>query len=1139
MKAYSKLVSLGIVFAALFLEGCTDREDMRGTLARTPIQIAADYNTTTRVSDAGFADGDRMGIFITDYDNGIPEPVGISGNRANNVLFTYQESGNLWTGAATIYWKDNQTPVDIVGYYPFDEELTSVDAYRFYVQAHQETSATNGRMGGYEASDLLWAKNIQVAPTAETIRLLYSHLMAGVTIRIEKGEGFAEGEWENAVRQIWIENTVLDATVNLEKGTVVAGSEETERIVPLSYNDEYRAVVVPQEVAAQKTLIGLTVNGTNYTLSKETAMLYTGGKMHTFTIQVNKRTDNGDYEFSLAGEAVTAWIDDPDFHDGLVREYVTVEVEQPGTFEQCLMDKKLNAEKLSSLKVTGSVNWTDLEYMGSSMPALAYLNLKDVRIDDEDDANDDVITGFQDCTSLTRVILPDRLRGINAQAFYRTNLTGSLEIPEGVTFIEYGAFIDCPFHAGVELPSTLKRIDADAFAYSKLSGELRLPDGVEYIGGGAFDGANLYGQLTLPQSLKDLDASAFVNCKFSGDLVIPQGINLMGTFSGNGFTHLELPEGYETVTSQMFDGVPLQGELLLPNSLKKLEYASFRGTKISSVVLPEGLKQLEKSTFANCSRLEGVITIPKNIVVIPEELFSGCSMLSGIHLHDEVVYIGKGAFLNCYNMNTIVCDALTPPTVEEGAFDGVPKDNFSVEVPASAVSAYKTAEGWKEFKRITPYSNFVCRPATACALNTMHEETLILNADGAWQVTHQPDWCDLSVSSGSGRTAIRLTISEMPHGSSDRKDSIVFALNGTEFTTYCTIEQKDYEYDEDQLVCLHEHTQGNGVNILFIGDGYDAEALSSGSYIDLVREEMEYFFALPPYDRFKDYFNVYAAVSLSQETGINTINTYRNTRFGTIYGGSDLCGGSGPNLIPDDEQIFPYITETITNSPFTDDNLRRTLIILIPNTSEYDGVSYLYEDGRAISICPRSEQAYPLDTRGVVQREAGGFGFGKLGNEAITKNAYATNGILETIESGHVRGWYQNISTSGKLAEVPWAHFIFDPRYSDYVDVFEGGFDYTRNIYRSEASSCMSTSIPYYNAISRQVITQRIKEYAGESFDLDEFYENDTNAWGETQSRSSYGDIQGTVTSAGKYKMPVIVTGKYISHKPKYKNKQK
>ena len=237
MKTYSNIVSLWAVSLALLFNGCREQDDMKEALTRTPIQIAADYNTTTRVSDAGFADGDRMGVFITDYENGVPQPIGVSGNRANNVLFTYQESGNTWTGAATIYWKDSQTPIDVVGYYPFNDELSSVTAYPFSVQTHQEAAAANGGMGGYEASDLLWAKNVQVAPTDQTIRLLYHHLMAGVTIRIEKGEGFAENEWESAVRQIWIDSTVPDALVDLEKGTVTAGSGEPELIVPLPYKD--------------------------------------------------------------------------------------------------------------------------------------------------------------------------------------------------------------------------------------------------------------------------------------------------------------------------------------------------------------------------------------------------------------------------------------------------------------------------------------------------------------------------------------------------------------------------------------------------------------------------------------------------------------------------------------------------------------------------------------------------------------------------------------------------------------------------------------------------------------------------------------------------------------------------------------
>ena len=1146
-KRYFVLSNWCLALLTFVAGGCVEPEYDDRDMTSTPIRIAADYQTTTRVTDAGFADEDRMGIFITDYVNGTPQAIGVTGNRATNLLYTYHESGNMWEGAATVYWKDNQTPVDVVGYYPYDNELAAVTEYAFAVQANQGSAATEAVPGGYEASDLLWAKSQQVAPTSETIRLMYKHLMAGVTVRLMEGGGFAEGEWAETVKHVWVDNTVLAATVNLEQGTVTVNEGEPEPIVTLPYLNDYRAVVVPQEVAAGKIVIGITVDGVNYELTKDAALTYTSGKMHTFTIEVDKRAATGDYAFTLTNEAVTAWVDDPDFHDGLVREYITVAVDEPGQFEQSLQAQGLDAKKISSLKVMGTVNWADLTFMGQSMPALTYLNLREVRIDDENDENDDVITLGYDryadagrIYTLTRVILPSSLRGIGEYAFYATSLSGNLEIPEGVTFIGEAAFAECPLHGEITLPSTLKRVENQAFFRAEIEGELRLPEGLEYIGNEAFECAstyggyvgNLHGTLTLPSSLKYIGEAAFSRARFTGDLVIPQGVEMGGrVFAFCQFGHIEIPEGVETIGYEMFDEIPLTGELLLPSTLKELKSACFRKTKISTVVLPEGLLQLEKGVFSGCSRLEGVITIPEGIVVIPEELFNGCTMLSGVHLHKDVVFIAKNAFLNCYNMNTLVCDAVTPPVVEEGAFDGVPKDNFSIEVPAEAVAAYKMAEGWKEFKRITAYSDFVCRPATACAINTTHTETLILNAQGPWTVSHLPDWCELSQTSGTGRTSIRLTINALAQGAADRKDSVVFALDGTQFTTYCAVEQKDYEYGENELVTLQEHTKGNGIDILFLGDGYDAEALASGAYMDLVREEMEYFFALPPYDRFRDYFNVYAGIALSQETGINTVNTYRNTCFNTIYAGSELCGGSGPQLMPDDELIFPYITQTLKDTPFTEDKLRRTLVILVPNTTEYDGVTYVYEDNRAIAICPRSEQAYPSDTRGVVQREAGGFGFGKLANESIRYNMYLPSSVASIIREGQGRGWYQNVSLSGKMAEVPWAHFIFDPRYSDDVDIFEGAFDYTRNVFRSEASSCMSIGIPYYNAISRQAITQRIKEYAGEPFDMEEFYANDTNTWGSTTTRTATVIPDGQV----QFSAPVFVRGKYIPNKPKRK----
>lgn len=1129
---------------AVVAGGCTERDYPVETGAGVPINLAADYQTTTRVTDAGFTDEDRMGIFITDYVDGTPQPLGLTGNRVNNMLYTYREADNRWEGTTTVYWKDDHTPVDVVGYYPFDGQLASVNQYEFSVQTHQETSATDVAKGGYEASDLLWSKNKQVAPTKETIRLMYHHLMAGITVRLEQGTGFAEGEWAKAVKQVWVDNTVLKATVDLEKGSVTASGSETASIVPLSYKEEYRAVVVPQTVASKKPLIGITVDGMNYQLAKDAEMAYTSGKMHTFTIKVDKREGSGNYVFTLKDEAVTAWVDDPDFHDGLIREYIVVDVETPGTFEQCLKKQKLNAKAVSSLKVTGKVDHDDLYFMGHSMPTLTYLNLYEVRIDDENDENDDVINGFgssvdEQGSPLTRLILPAYLKGIAGSAFIEANLTGTLEIPEGVTFIGDYAFWDCPFYAEVKLPSTLKRIEPGAFKDTKIEGELKLPEGLEYIGEEAFcRGTKFSGSLVLPSSLKFIGDGAFFATTFTNDLVIPQGIEMStgpwGIFSGCLFNHVEFPEGMETIEAGMFTGNPLQGELLLPSSIKELKHDCFRGTTISSVVLPEGLRLLEKGVFADCNRLEGVIAIPERIVVIPEETFMGCSLLDGVHLHKDVVFIANGAFRNCYNMNTLVCDAVTPPVVEEGAFDGVPKDNFSIEVPAEAVSAYKMAEGWKEFKRITAYSNFVCRPATACAINTMHEETLILNADGPWTVSHLPGWCEVTPASGTGKTSIRLRINALAQGGEARKDSVVFTLTGTPFTTYCAVNQQNYEYAEDQLVSLQKHTKGRGVDILFLGDGYDAEALASGKYMDLVREEMEYFFGLPPYDRFRDYFNVYAGIPLSQETSINTVNTYRNTRFGTIYAGSKLCGGPGPRLMPDDQQIFPYITQTLTDTPFKENDLNRLLVILIPNTEEYGGVTYLYEDNRAIAICPRSLQAYPEDTRGVVQREAGGYGFGKLGNEAVIYNRYAPSSVIGAIENGHERGWYRNIATTGKMAEVPWAHFIFDPRYSDYVDIFEGAFEYTRSVYRSEASSCMNTGVPYYNTISRQTITERIMQLAEEPFSMEEFYNNDTNAWGSTGSRTRTAIPD---ENRGECHAPILVKGKYIPNKPKLKNK--
>ena len=138
-----------------------------------------------------------------------------------------------------------------------------------------------------------------------------------------------------------------------------------------------------------------------------------------------------------------------------------------------------------------------------------------------------------------------------------------------------------------------------------------------------------------------------------------------------------------------------------------------------------------------------------------------------------------------------------------------------------------------------------------------------------------------------------------------------------------------------------------------------------------------------------------------------------------------------------------------------------------------------------------------------MQHEAGGHGFGKLADEYIYHNAFIqTCDCKDGCDHGYVfnkmkaLGWYKNLSFSGDATQVPWAHLIYHPQYSNTVDMFEGGYMHTRGVYRSEVTSCMNNNIPYYSAISRQAIVERIMEYAGETFSLESFYARDDDSFG-------------------------------------------
>ena len=1108
----------------------------------------------TRVNDNGFCDGDAMGVYIVDYQGDTPGTLQNNGNRGNNVKHTFDEAAYKWNSAYDVYWKDEHTHIDIYGYYPFGAP-EDVNAYPFEVQKDQSTTTTNNEMGGYEASDFLWGKAADVAPTEKVIRLPMRHRMSSPRITLAEGEGFADGEWAGLEKQVLVRNVKRNALINLADGSIIAtGEVQQTGTIPYVKDNVFRAIVVPQTVSANTILFTITVDGVVYNFSKPEDFTYVSGKMHNFTIQVNKKEPTGEFTFTLVGESITAWENDDVSHDATMKEYIVIN-STPGHLKDSITAAGKDYRELQNLKITGEINALDFYFMRDSMTLLKALNLKPVKIARTDTLlhfgsgscqprtylEDEIPEGaMSNKTSLLQLILPDKLKIINVAAFTECkNLTGSLIIPDGVTKIEAGAFYNCKSLTGtLSLPNTVTSIGdgwdrwwyGGTFGYCGFTCELILPTNLEYIGTTCFaECTNLYGSLHLPDKLKTIEAGAFHNCRnLTGNLTIPQEVTAIPetAFASCGFDGtLTLHDGIVTIGEAAFQDTHFKGELTLPKDLVVLSNSVFCGCDFSGKLkLPQGLRTIGSNVFGSYSsgsnwRLMGTLEIPEGVLSIGQGAFYNCWGLEGIILPESLESIQNEAFYQCYGIGSIVCKGAIPPHVQVGAFDGVAKDNFTLEVPESAIQQYQAAVGWSDFKRIAAHRELVCRPSIANAINTQCTRTLVIDAEGDWTVESMPEWCSLSQNEGSKKTEVTLTIHEMSAGSPMRTGEIIFKLKDQDYRHKCTVSQYDYAYAEDEVITLQTATKGNrgGINLVFLGDGYDAKDISEGKYMKDMQDQVENFFGIEPYKTYRNYFNVYTAIAVSPETGIGTINTIRYAKFETTYTG-------GVGLRCDYDAVFDYAQKVPT---VTKDNLKESLIIMVPNSTDYGGICQMWEDGSAIAFCPLSTYGYPLDTRGVIQHEAGGHGFGKLGDEYIYHNEFID--FCGCTCCGHVYefniakslGWYENLSLTGKMHEVPWSQLIFDEKYSDFVDIFEGGYMHSRGVFRSEQNSCMNNDIPYYSTISRMAIVKRIKQYAGETFTYEDFKANDVV--NNDATTRSFNDLRYSGSSVHNFQLPPTI----------------
>ena len=208
---------------------------------------------STKATAEKFEAGDNVSVWAVEYTSEEAPELQIGGNFLNNEKLVYD--GQLWKGASTLYWSER--PCDFYAVYPYIKP-TSVESYLFEIAADQNSPETDDALGGYEASDLLFAKAEAVTREAGKVKLQFKHMMSKCVVNVVKGEKF-EGELPDDIA-VHIYNTVTTADLNLVNGSVekyAMGNRNTITMKKIDA-DSFEAVVIPQNIERRTPLIEIS-----------------------------------------------------------------------------------------------------------------------------------------------------------------------------------------------------------------------------------------------------------------------------------------------------------------------------------------------------------------------------------------------------------------------------------------------------------------------------------------------------------------------------------------------------------------------------------------------------------------------------------------------------------------------------------------------------------------------------------------------------------------------------------------------------------------------------------------------------------------------------------------------------------------
>ncbi|NLF27818.1 MAG: leucine-rich repeat domain-containing protein [Clostridiales bacterium] len=117
---------------------------------------------------------------------------------------------------------------------------------------------------------------------------------------------------------------------------------------------------------------------------------------------------------------------------------------------------------------------------------------------------------FSFCQSLTGIVFPDTLVGLQQNSLYACTGLTDVYLPDSVEYIQACSFTYCQSMRSIRLPPGITLIDEGVFLNCLSLETIEIPDGVTNIAQYAFAGCSSLGRVSVPASVQEIASDAFL-----------------------------------------------------------------------------------------------------------------------------------------------------------------------------------------------------------------------------------------------------------------------------------------------------------------------------------------------------------------------------------------------------------------------------------------------------------------------------------------------------------------------------------------------------------------------------------------------------------------------------------------------------